>query len=141
MIKLFNGDTASLYIFLICSTLIILLSMCEWLNPKKDFKPIIFSLGIIGTFVGIAYGLYNFQTENIADSIPKLLEGLKTAFFTSIFGMGFATFLGIVETIRGSETDSKKYNDYSEQKNHLLKKLADCEEKNRIYKVTGSLAI
>ena len=45
------------------------------------------SAGIFGTFLGIFIGLYNFDTENINDSIPGLLSGLKTAFLTSLFGM------------------------------------------------------
>ena len=45
------------------------------------------TLGILGTFIGIYLGLLDFDTENIDASIPMLLEGLKTAFITSIFGM------------------------------------------------------
>lgn len=45
------------------------------------------SLGILGTFTGVVIGLLGFDTHNIADSIPTLLEGLKTAFITSIVGM------------------------------------------------------
>lgn len=45
------------------------------------------SFGILGTFVGIYLGLLEFDVVNISDSIPKLLEGLKTAFITSIAGL------------------------------------------------------
>ncbi|MBN2000928.1 MotA/TolQ/ExbB proton channel family protein [candidate division KSB1 bacterium] len=45
------------------------------------------SLGILGTFVGIYIGLLEFDVSNIRDSIPQLLEGLKTAFATSIAGL------------------------------------------------------
>ena len=44
-------------------------------------------IGVLGTFFGIALGLYQFDTENIAVSVPKLLEGLKIAFITSILGI------------------------------------------------------
>ena len=44
-------------------------------------------IGVLGTFVGIAWGLLNFDTNNIEASVPKLLEGLKAAFITSIFGI------------------------------------------------------
>ena len=53
----------------------------------------VISLGIFGTFLGIYLGLRNFDTTNINDSIPQLLEGLKTAFITSLFGMFFSLFL------------------------------------------------
>lgn len=45
------------------------------------------SLGILGTFTGVVIGLLDFNTSDIAGSIPALLEGLKTAFITSIVGM------------------------------------------------------
>lgn len=45
-------------------------------------------LGILGTFIGIALGLKDFDTNNIEQSVPPLLAGLKTAFLTSIFGIG-----------------------------------------------------
>lgn len=45
------------------------------------------SLGILGTFVGIVIGLLDFDTRNIDTSIQALLEGLKTAFITSLAGM------------------------------------------------------
>lgn len=44
-------------------------------------------LGVLGTFCGIYAGLQNFKSEDIENSIPPLLEGLKTAFGTSIFGI------------------------------------------------------
>ena len=50
--------------------------------------PSIFTtLGILGTFVGIFIGLQKFDVNNINDSIPTLLEGMKTAFSTSIIGI------------------------------------------------------
>ena len=45
-------------------------------------------LGILGTFIGIALGLKDFDTNDIESSVPPLLAGLKTAFLTSIFGIG-----------------------------------------------------
>ena len=47
-------------------------------------------LGILGTFVGLAIGLQEFNpstTETMASTIPSLLEGIKIAFYTSIFGV------------------------------------------------------
>ncbi|MFB2658875.1 hypothetical protein [Shewanella xiamenensis] len=45
------------------------------------------SLGILGTFAGIVVGLMEFNPSNIDGSIELLLEGLKTAFLTSLVGM------------------------------------------------------
>lgn len=58
-------------------------------NPYLyDSIPSVFTtLGILGTFSGIYIGLLDFDVNNIDSSIPKLLEGLKTAFLTSILGI------------------------------------------------------
>ncbi|MBT4137756.1 MAG: hypothetical protein HOE48_07570, partial [Candidatus Latescibacteria bacterium] len=45
------------------------------------------SLGIFGTFVGVYIGLKGFDVQDISASIPLLLDGLKTAFMTSIWGI------------------------------------------------------
>ena len=45
------------------------------------------TLGVLGTFLGITMGLYFFDTKDLTSSIPLLLSGLKTAFFTSLAGM------------------------------------------------------
>jgi len=45
------------------------------------------SLGILGTFVGIVIGLLDFDVTSIDTSIHRLLEGMKTAFITSLAGM------------------------------------------------------
>ena len=50
-------------------------------------------LGVLGTFVGIAWGLLQFDTGDIESSVPKLLEGLRIAFITSIAGIAGSIFL------------------------------------------------
>jgi methyl-accepting chemotaxis protein len=45
------------------------------------------TIGILGTFIGIAYGLWSFDENKIEESIPPLLGGLKTAFLASIGGI------------------------------------------------------
>jgi len=50
-------------------------------------------LGILGTFIGLTIGLQNFTTgsaEQIEESIPRLMDGIKVAFHTSIYGMTFS---------------------------------------------------
>jgi len=65
-------------------------------NPEKINKyvfeliPQIFTtIGILGTFMGIAVGLFFFDVKDMESSIPVLLGGLKTAFIASIFGIVF----------------------------------------------------
>lgn len=51
------------------------------------------TIGVFGTFVGITIGLAHFNVNDISGSIPDLLEGLKTAFLTSICGIALAVIL------------------------------------------------
>lgn len=51
------------------------------------------TLGVLGTFFGIFWGLLDFDENNIDDSVPKLLEGLKVAFWSSVAGMAAALVL------------------------------------------------
>lgn len=45
------------------------------------------AIGVLGTFVGILIGLLQFDVADISGSVPRLLDGMKTAFVTSVFGM------------------------------------------------------
>lgn len=76
------------YISIICSLVIFLF---PYLGRKRFnvqlLSTTVVSLGLLGTFGGIMYGLWIFKVDQIDASIPQLLEGLKTAFLTSIAGM------------------------------------------------------
>jgi len=64
-------------------------------NAKRNYKNEIVSLGVLGTFLGIAIGLYHFDVTDIKTSLPLLLEGLKTAFITSGVGISFSIIISI----------------------------------------------
>lgn len=53
----------------------------------ESLPSMVSTLGVLGTFGGITLGLWFFNTKELNDSIPLLLSGLKTAFFTSLAGM------------------------------------------------------
>lgn len=51
------------------------------------------SLGILGTFIGLVWGLKGFNPvsyEAMASSITSLIDGIKVAFVTSIFGISLS---------------------------------------------------
>ena len=65
-----------------------------------DTIPNVFTtIGVLGTFVGIYFGLLDFNVENITESIPSLLEGLKTAFTTSIWGISLSLVFGKISQV------------------------------------------
>ena len=80
----------NLFIFLII-TLFILSIGLAFLGKGRAFTDhtpnLLTSLGILGTFVGIVIGLLSFDPQHIDESIELLLNGLKTAFITSLAGM------------------------------------------------------
>ena len=61
-----------------------LLQNNRWID---QYPSIVSTLGVLGTFIGITKGLLSFNTEDLDNSIPELLDGLKTAFLTSLAGM------------------------------------------------------
>ena len=59
-----------------------------------EMAPDIFtSLGILGTFVGLVWGLKNFEPSNyeaMTTSVASLVDGIKVAFLTSIYGIAMS---------------------------------------------------
>jgi DNA repair exonuclease SbcCD ATPase subunit len=93
---------------------------------KKDLKSQIVSLGVLGTFIGIFMGLQDFNPANMKNSIDTILIGLKTAFFTSIAGMGTALALSIFQKLFDKDMDDGENQDrilseISNKLNHLVK--------------------
>lgn len=60
------------------------------------------TLGLLGTFGGVAYGLYKFDTspDLIKESIQLLLDGLKTAMYTTIAGVSLSIIFGKIIQIQ-----------------------------------------
>ena len=61
---------------------------------------ILTSLGILGTFVGLSVAIISFNavsSDSIRDSINVLLQGMGTAFFTSVAGMFFSSIFLMIE--------------------------------------------
>lgn len=66
-------------------------------------------LGILGTFLGLSMGLATFNGANvlaISDSMGPLLEGMKVAFHTSVYGI----FLSLVFSFIYKATMAEAYN-------------------------------
>lgn len=106
----------------------------EKANPYLfDSIPQVFpTIGILGTFLGIASGLYFFDTKNMADSIPLLLDGLKVAFYASIAGiLGLLIFSKVIENIQGkNEKDKTTASDEVTALNLLINQVKESSEKN-----------
>lgn len=79
------------FAFFVCFILVLKYKNSEKLVAHRRiveyFPTLISTLGVLGTFWGITKGLMAFDTADLDQSIPSLLDGLKTAFFTSLAGM------------------------------------------------------
>lgn len=106
-----EGLTLS-FILLIFLVLIVGLVLRFFTRPANKvvalLPSIATSLGILGTFIGIYTGLLSFDVKNINDSIPQLLEGLKTAFATSIAGMITSIILRFLFEGKSTYDESKE---------------------------------
>lgn len=48
------------------------------------------TVGIFFCFAGITWGLVDFAPDDLRDSVPHLLQGIRTSFWASVFGIGCA---------------------------------------------------
>jgi len=90
----YSNNMVNIVIFI----LILVFAFIDFFS-KKNLKSQIISLGVLGTFIGIYIGLQDFNPDDMKNGINGILVGLKTAFFTSIVGMGTALFLSTKEKI------------------------------------------
>ena len=94
------------------------------------------------TFIGITVGLVGFDTSDLDTSIPLLLDGLKTAFVTSIMGMLGSMILSNIINSKFDNTDkgvsdiniavgliTKSVSDMSSANIEVLKVLLQQQEK------------
>ena len=66
------------------------------------------SLGIFATFVGVASGLSAFDIDDVQGSIPALLDGLKSSFWSSIVGIGGAVLIKLKHLIKTGRAERRE---------------------------------
>ena len=87
-------------------------------SPYRFVPALLTTIGVAGTFLGITYGLADFNTKGTSDqmiaSAANLLAGMKTAFYTSLGGLGSgAVFMLLLSTQQKQR--AREYQDcYSE---------------------------
>lgn len=94
--------------------------------PLRDWGAHFIAVGILGTFTGILLALLGFDTNAIDESVPKLIGGMRTAFFTSVLGMGLSvvTKLGAMlmhkDTATAGEPTARDYLDVMRRQQKTL---------------------
>ena len=94
------------------ATIMLLSFIAAILRPKSDFAKMapttLTTLGIIGTFFGLYFALKNFDSKNINDSIPALLEGIKTKFLVSLVGIFLSLILKLIFNFQNKSQNIKE---------------------------------
>ena len=62
-------------------------------TDRSPWASYLVSLGIFGTFLGIAIALFSFDPGSVEESVPDLLSGMQIAFISSAVGIFFALIL------------------------------------------------
>lgn len=84
--------------------------VCTWTHRRvwEIFADFMTSIGILGTFVGLIVGLQGFNLNdlnNFSTSVSPLLDGIKVAFLTSVYGisLSLAYSYGLLSTYEEME--------------------------------------
>ena len=97
--------TSNIITIIIVTIILVLFMKSMALNSQRNYKNEIVSLGVLGTFIGIAIGLFYFDVTHLKESMPLLLEGLKTAFITSGVGIFFSIIISIFKPKQESKNE------------------------------------
>lgn len=90
------------------------------------------SLGILGTFIGLVVGLKNFEPSNyeaMTASVSSLVDGIKVAFLTSIYGLSLSLVFGYgAKSAYSSLLDGMKH--FMDKFHSLVIPSAEAEARN-----------
>lgn len=78
-------------------------------NMLNQVAGVMTGLGILGTFIGLSLGLQSFNTgttAEITNSVEPLMDGIKVAFHTSIYGMVFSLVFNFVYKKKLDDADA-----------------------------------
>ena len=86
------------------------------ITPSKFAPSIMTASGLLGTFIGLSFGLKDLNLQN-QTSMQDLINGLKLVFVYSLFGVGFSIFFMLLNLILSS------------RQNKINKKISEEEKK------------
>lgn len=106
----------------------------------KSLPALLTTIGILGTFTGISFGLYNLgsgweDATQLVSQAKELLGGMKTAFFTSLAGM---TASGAA-MITLSAVESRQHRLYSDAIKRIANMVDEIQPSDLLYQtLTGN---
>ncbi len=100
------------------------------------------SLGILGTFIGLVVGLKDFEPTNyetMTASVSSLVEGIKVAFLTSIYGLSLSLVFGYGSKVAyGALAD--RLQSFLDAFHHFVIPSAEAETQNLMVNYQGEQA-
>ncbi|MBX3042534.1 MAG: MotA/TolQ/ExbB proton channel family protein [Candidatus Kapabacteria bacterium] len=100
-------------IFVLVMFVITVIALIKYNNEPAKLKtiaPFLIGIGVLGTFWGIFIALMDFDAAHIQESIAGLLEGLKTAFITSLVGMILSLIANAISQFSSSGNNQRGSN-------------------------------
>jgi len=79
----------------------------RWTRRGMQLGPtLLTTMGIFFCFTGIAWGLLDFDPSNVKAGVPHLLEGIRTSFWASVAGIGFALTIKVRHIVFGESVSA-----------------------------------
>ena len=97
--------------------------------------------GVILTFYGIWIGLVGFNTTDIENSIPKLLDGLKLSFSSSLIGLSTSMLINMffVKNLKSEEHSLEEISSQLKELNENLSNFVDNSADKNVLVLTGAI--
>jgi hypothetical protein len=84
---------------------------------------ILISFGMFGTFLGMAFGLMQFDSADIESSVPSMIDGLGVAIWSSIYGILSALSIRLrfaIQTIYSAKQPASKQTTVTDLHNSII---------------------
>ena len=108
MERIWDGLNSFTQFSTVLISLVGLLFHIRWSRRATSLGPtILTTLGIFFCFAGIAWGLLDFDPNNVRSGVPHLLGGIRTAFWSSVVGIFWALTLKIRVALFGDAPVSR----------------------------------
>jgi hypothetical protein len=140
MLHIFGSLGAFTQAAIVCISLIGIALHIRWTRRSASLGPtLLTTLGIFFCFSGIAWGLLGFDPVDVKGSVPQLLRGIRTAFWASVFGIGWALTIKMRTLLLGNPPLAKSgtragatVDDLAEQLSLLNRSIAGSDESTLI---------
>jgi hypothetical protein len=134
MVHIFRSLGVFTQAAIVCISLIGVALHVRWTRRSASLGPtLLTTLGIFFCFSGIAWGLLYFDPSDVKGSVPLLLRGIRTSFWASVFGIGWALTIKMRVLLLGNPplantTQGATVDDLAQQLSRLNRSVAGTDD-------------